>query len=269
MNNAKCTEDGLIYTALEFSRLISSDLERKRRFLQCQVCSGPAFFRHASPVGRAACFGARPHAHGCQLAAQDNLLDDCAGDNQCAMHIPNSRIIVDFRYGAPAEQDCFYGLGHVPMRENAVRNYGQPHAHIYRRRLGPLLRTLIESPAFSSSDQIVEIEGRGNMAARDLFLPLQCATYQYSGIYRGYFGVISDAKLALDKSLWFNSGGNDNISFCLDSKYVYVILQRYGIKELEDLAGAYILVMGTPRVSQNGKLFCLVEGTEHMALKPT
>jgi hypothetical protein len=132
-----------------------------------------------------------------------------------------------------------------------------------------LLRTLIESPAFSGSDTIIEIEGRGNMDAKDFFVPLQYATYQYSGLYRGYWGLISDAKLALDKSLWCNSGGNDNISFCLDHKFIDEIIQRYGIKELEDLAGAYILVMGTPRVAQNGKLYCLVEGGENMALRLT
>ncbi len=264
MNNARCTDDGVIYTALEFSRQLSSDLENKRRFLQCPACGGPAFFRHASQIGRAACFGARPHAQGCELTAQE-----CADENQDPIHIPNSRIVVDFGYGSPARPERFSGSGHEPMQERSRLDHDQPHAHIYHRRLGSLLRTLIEYPAFLSSDQIIEVEGCGNMAARDLFVPLQCATYQYSGIYRGYFGVISHAKLAPDNSLWLNSGGNDNISFCIDSKCIDVILQRYGIKYLEEIAGAYILVLGTPRVSLNGKLFCVIEDISLMALRLT
>jgi hypothetical protein len=265
MNNAKCTVDSLIYSAHQFSHLPPSELEIKRRFLVCPACGGPAFFRHASQIGRAACFGARPHAQSCELAAQE-----CDDDNHEARLISGTnKIIVDFKYGSPDQPERFYGFGHEHMQERVIQNHEQPHSHIYHRRLGSLLRTLIEFPTFRYSDQIVEVEGHGNMAARDLFVALQCATYQYSGIYRGYFGVISDAKLALDNSLWLNSGGNDNISFCIDSKCVDAILQRYGIKDLEAIAGAYILVLGTPRVSQNGKLFCVIEDINLMTLRLT
>ena len=269
MDIAKCLEDGEIYTAVNFSRLPTADIERKRRLLRCPECKGPAFFRHASFNGRAPCFGARPHALGCQLAAQEFLLDDCAGYNRGALHIPDSKIIVDLKYGAPVQRDNFRGTGRSPLQESVGRNYSQPNFHIYHRRLGPLLRTLIESPAFGNSDQIVAIDDHGEYAARDFFLPLQSATYQYSGIFRGYWGVLSDAKLAPDNSLWLNSGGCDNISFCLDSRYVDVIVQRYGIKDLEEIAGAYILVIGTPRVAQNGKLYCLIDDPEYMTLRLT
>lgn len=267
MDIAKCTEDGVIYTAFNFSNLLMDDLERKRRFLQCPNCGGAAFFRHASPIGRTACFGARPHADGCELAAYENTsLENVTGSDR--LQIPGGRIVVDFRYGAPSLSNFYDGSGRAPSSGHDG-NHERPHAHIYRRRLGSLLRTLIEYPAFSSSDQIVEIEGRGQMAAGDFFVPLQYARGEYSGYYRGYFGVISDAKMAMDKSLWFNSGGNDNISFCLDSRYVDAFIQRYGINDLEDIAGAYILVFGTPRVSQNGKLHCVIDGPENMALRLT
>lgn len=269
MDIAKCTEDGVTYTAENFSRLPNADIARKRRLLRCPECKGPAFFRHASPIGRAPCFGGRPHAVGCGLAAQDFLLDECAGDNQGTNHILGSKIIVDLQYGAPAQQDDYFGIGRTPMQERVGRNYSQPHYHLYHRRLGPLLRTLIESPELGVSDVILGIDGRGEFTARDFFLPLQSATYQYSGHFRGYWGVLSDAKLAPDNSLWLNSGGCDNISFCLDSKYVDVIVQRYGIKDLEDVAGAYILVIGTPRVSPNGKLYCLIDDPACMTLRLT
>jgi hypothetical protein len=179
MNNAMCTKDGLTYTALEFSYLLPTDLELKRRFLQCPACGGLAFFRHASSIGRAACFGARPHANGCELAAQD-----CASDDQDTTYIPVGKIIVDFQYGAPVQQDYFKVVGRPSMQDQIGCNYDQPHTHIYRRRLGPLLRTLIEHPEFSSSDMIVEIEGRGECAARDFFLPLTAVSYLYSGSFK-------------------------------------------------------------------------------------
>ena len=71
MLKARCTEDGRIYTAQEFSQFPVEELARKRKLLQCAECGGSAFFRHASSIGRAACFGARPHSYGCILMAQD------------------------------------------------------------------------------------------------------------------------------------------------------------------------------------------------------
>ncbi|MFZ1547859.1 MAG: hypothetical protein WAT12_12310 [Candidatus Nitrotoga sp.] len=258
MDNAKCMENGVIYSALNFSGLPTDDLDRMRRLLQCSECGGPAFFRHASPIGRAACFGARPHVHGCQQAALDYAAED-----PFLRQNHGDKIIVDFNYGASIQ-------GYCPDSENTfTHDRYRPSGSTCHRRLSPLLRTLIESPTFSCSSHTVEVEGHIEMAAKDLFVPLQCARSELSGHYRGFFGVISDAKVAPDNSLWFNSGGNDNISFCLDSRYVGTMLQRYRITDLEDIAGAYILVFGTLKVSQNGKLFCLIDSPECMAFRLT
>jgi hypothetical protein len=199
------------------------------------------------------------------LAAQE-----FADENQEEKLIHGRRIVVDFGYGSPTRPESFFGSRQPdPMQEGAGRKHDQLHGHIYHRRVGSLLRTLIEYPTFGNSDLIVDIEGRGEAPARNVFQPLESATHHFSGYFRGYWGVISDAKLAPDNSLWLNSGGNDNISFCLDSQFVDVIIKRYGIEDLEDIAGAYILVFGTPRVSQNGKLFCVVEDINLMALRLT
>jgi hypothetical protein len=72
MDIARCTEDGVTYTAIDFSNLSKDDLFHKRRLLRCPKCGGPAFFRNASAIGRGPCFGARPHAVGCVLAAQEH-----------------------------------------------------------------------------------------------------------------------------------------------------------------------------------------------------
>ncbi len=269
MNNARCTEDGVTYSAASFSLQPSVDLERKRRLLQCPACSGPAFSRHAPSIGRAACFGARPHADGCSMATQDFIqFQDGAGEDQEPPIIAGGKIVVDFNYGAAAQPE-HYGIGRAPNPERVGRNYGQPPLHLHHRRLSSLLRSLLESPAFGCSDHIIEIEGRGECDARNFFVPLKSATYHFSGHFNGYWGLISYAKLAVDNSLWFNSGGNDNISFCLDSQYVDTIFERYHIQDLEDLAGAYILVVGTPRVSLYGKLFCVIDRLEYMALRLT
>ncbi len=264
MNNAKCTDDGLIYTAFEFSQLISADLEMKRHSLQCPECGGPAFFRHASHIGRAACFGARPHAQGCQLAAQE-----CTDENQEAMHVPGGKIVVDFGFGSPTRLESVEYSRQTPNSDRASHILGdgyRPPVHLHRR-LSSLLRTLIAFPAFSDSGQSIVIEGYGEIAARDFFVQIESVTSHDSGQLRGFWGAITDAQFAKDQSLWLNSSGRSNLSFCLDSKYVTVFTQRHRIDNLKDFAGAYFLVIGTPRVSSNGKLHLIISGPEFIALR--
>lgn len=272
MENALCIEDGIIYNAVNFALSTPEDIARKRRLLQCPECEGPAFFRNVSFNGqRIACFGARPHAQGCQLAAQDFIYEYSTDENKGQI-IPSSKIIIDFRYGTTISPDSIFNAGCIPIQEGLASgyNFDQPHTHIYyRQRLSSLLRKLIESPLFCNSDQIIRIEGRGEVSARNLFMLLQSATHHFSGHFKGYWGVISDAKFALDRSLWFNSGGNDNISFCLDSKFVEGIINRYGIRDLEDISGAYILVFGISHITPNGKLWCLIDDPALMALRLT
>ena len=270
MNLAMCAEDGSIFTAIEFAQQLPDDLERKRRTLQCPECGGPAFFRNASSIGRMACFGARPHADGCQLAAQDFVRLQGADDNQDAPLNFKSKIIVDLNYGSPVSNDADSSalrsrLEHIDYNHSGYILHETP----IHRRLSSLLRDLLESPAFGSSDQVIKIDGVNEIVASQFFVPLLCATTQHSGLLRGFYGLLSDAKLAADQSLWLNSGGRDTISFCLDSKYLECVAQRYHLRDVEDIAGAYILVLGAPRVSQNGKLFLVINGPEYMALRLT
>lgn len=272
MDTARCTEDGVTYTAVDFSRLPPNNLARKRRLLQCSECGGPAFFRKASRSGRTRCFGARPHIDGCGMAAQDFArLEDGVGDDQDVLHNPGNRIVVDLNFGAQAQTEHIDGAGRTRNPGRGGRYVGdgfRPDAQMHRR-LSTLLRTLIEAPAFRNSDQIIEINGHGEIAARNFFVPLLSASTQYAGLFRGYWGLLSDARFSEDHTLWLNSGGRDNISFCLSSEYVGVITQRYRVEDEEDLAGAYILALGTCRVSQNGKLYCVIDEPAYMALRLT
>lgn len=270
MYSARCIEDGVTYAAVDFSRLPPDEIARKRRFLQCTECGGPAFFRRASRGGRAACFGARPHAENCELAAPEyNPNEDGQGEDQDQLLNPGNRIVVDLNYGA-ARQPVVQEGENLPPNRNRRGRYGgdggRPQARMHRR-LGPLLRTLIEVPAFRQSDQILEIDGHPEIAVRDFFVPLLEVGADNENQFRGYWGMLSDARQAPDGTLWLNSGGRDSVSFCLDEHLIASLFERYGIEDEEDLAGAYILVLGSPSVSQRNKVYCDLSGNEHMALR--
>lgn len=270
MYTARCIEDGITYAAVDFSVLPPHEITRKRQFLQCPECGGPAFFRRASRGGRAACFGARPHGPNCELAAPEyDTNEDGPGEDQDQLLNPGNKIVVDLNYGAVEQPVAQEAEGLPPNRNRRGRYEGdgnRPQARMHRR-LGPLLRTLIEVPAFRQSDQILEIADHPEMRVREFFVPLLEVTTDHSGQFRGYWGMLSDARRDAAGTLWLNSGGRDAISFCLDAHLIAPLFARYGIDDEEDLAGAYILLLGSPAVSQRNKVYCDLAIHEHMALR--
>lgn len=269
MNTAFCIEDGITYEAVQFSRLPPIELARKRRFLQCSECNAPAFFRKASRSGRGACFGARPHVEGCDLAALDHEPIDGQGDDEDELNNPGERISVDLNYGARPQQPrpVVPSDGRAGNRGRRFVGRGaRPDAKVHRR-LSTLLRTLLEVPGFSQSAQILEIDGRNDIAVRDFFVPIEQVSIDNEGQFRGFWGMLSDARFSQDGTLWLNGGGRDDISFCVSSDHVDDIYHRYHLEDEEDLAGAIVLVLGTLRVSQNGKMYCVISNPAYLAVR--
>lgn len=272
MDIAVCTEDGETYTAVEFAAQNQADIGRKRRLLQCPECDGPAFFRKASRGGRAPCFGARPHIGDCGLAALDQeRRGDGLGEDQDALYNLGNRIIVDLNFGALDHPVHVGDPNRAPNRRREGRYAGdgdRANAEMHRR-LSTLLRTLIEAPNFRHSDQLIAVNDHPEMAARDFFVSLPNITHQYIGQFRGYWGLLSDAAYDSSGTLWLNSGGRNNISFCLNAEYAEVLAERHRFEDEEDLAGSYILAFGEPRISQNGKFFCSIADPAYVTLRLT
>jgi len=270
MYSARCTEDGVVYAAVDFAKLPPEELTQKRQFLQCPECGGPAFFRKASRGGRAACFGARPHAPQCDLAAPEyDPNADGQGEDQDQLLNPGNIIVVDLDYGA-TDQHLVREAEGLPRNRERRGRYGREGGRTIakmHRRLSTLLRSLIEIPEFKYSGQTLEVEGYPDIAVRDFFVPLLEVTATHEGQFHGYWGMLSDARRAQDGTLWLNSGGRDAISFCLPNRLIASLFERYGIEDEEDLAGAYILVLGTPSVSQRNKVYCNLAINEHMSIR--
>ncbi|MNR90905.1 hypothetical protein D3C72_218990 [compost metagenome] len=272
MDIAVCTEDGRTYTAIEFAAQDQAAIGRKRRFLQCIGCEGPAFFRKATRGGRAACFGARPHIGNCDFAALDQeRRGDGPGEDQDALYNHGNRIVVDLNFGAPDRPEHETDPRRAPNPQRMGRYVGdgnRPNAEMHRR-LSTLLRTLIDVPNFQYSDQLIVVGNNIEIPVRDFFVPLLNVTPQYAGQFKGYWGLLSDAAFDNSGTLWLNSGGRDNISFCLGSDQVELFSDRHRIEEEEDLAGSYILVFGEPRISQYGKLFCQIADLAYVTVRLT
>ena len=270
MNIATCTEDFLTYTAMEFSRLHPDDLARKRRLLRCPECNGIGYFHNTSYDFRIPpFFGARCHVPGCSLAAleYDNSRLDAPDSRDQVLLMPGGKIIVEFEYGGYDKPECDEDIFSEPIRGH-IRNDGYRPDACSHRRLSTLLRLLVNSPEFRTSRKLIDVNRDSNTTVADFFVPLENVTEQYLGHYKGFWGVISDVRYDKNEaSVWFNSGGQDNVSFCMDKMHLIDFFNRYPVRDAEELAGAYILVFGTLKYCPRKKLYCVIEDPCFMALR--
>jgi hypothetical protein len=271
VDTATCTENNHSYTAVEFSQLPPGELAQKRRRLICDGCGFVAFFRKPSRSGRGACFGARPHNDGCEAAAADNEIRvPGVGDDQDEVFNPGDRIVVELAFGGQEQQPHVDGDPRAPRRPRAGRYVGEggPRYGQLHRRLSTLLRLLVTAPNFRYSDQVIAVDGRPELPAFDFFVQLGDVTPQHSAQFRGYWGQLTDARYVADGSLWLNSGGRSEMSFCLKAEHVGEVMTRFRLDDEEELAGIYILVLGTLHVSsRTGKMVCIIEDPALVTLR--
>lgn len=160
------------------------------------------------------------------------------------------------------------GAARGSARAGAYTGGGNPNNARMHRRLSTLLRTLIESPHFRQSDQTLEILGIEIMV-RDFFVPLLDIKPHHLNSMKGYWGMLSDVAVGQSGTVWLNSGGRDDISFCLDEKQFSDISARFRITDPEEYSGAYILVIGEVKLSQNNKKYCNIQDQKMICLRLT
>lgn len=134
------------------------------------------------------------------------------------------------------------------------------------RRLSTLLRTLIESPAFRNSHQVLEILG-GEIQVRDFFVSLLEIQQRHLNTTRGFWGMLSDCGVDQGGTVWLNSGGRGNISFVVDDDAFNQVCERFGIEEKEDFSGAYILVIGEAKLSRSGKIYLSIQDPNMVCIR--
>ena len=270
MDIAKCTLDGSTYNAVNFSLLASNEMSEKRQNLVCTECEKDAFFRKASRTGQAACFGARPHEADCSFASVETQRVENEGGDEDRLINPGQNIIIDLNYGAAPRINVHVDTndqeGDNEGRGRHVGNRPRPNANM-QRRLSTLLRNLINSEEFRGSPQQITLRENEPTTVANFFVNFAdvCAQHDYQ--FHGYWGLLTDARLGNNGDLWLNSGGRGNVSCLIQVDDVDAFYQRYNIDDIEDFAGAYVLVLGEKNTSQNGKPYVVANGLERIVIQ--
>ena len=270
MDIAKCTLDEKTYTTIEFSKLPPNELSKKRRHLICTECQAAVFFRKASRAGQAAFFGALSHIKDCSFASPKTQRLEGTGADEFIVHNPGEIIEVDLECAATTfNLDVDQGVNYNKTKTQAARYLDQdPRLNSRtRQRLGALLIKLVNSKEFRDSNQKIEIEGREPTIVRNFFVSLNDIKCISDEEFHGYWGMLTDARFGSEGSLWLNFGGIGDISCVVPSEIVDAFYSRYKLEDEEDLAGAYILIMGTNRTSQSGKKYIRPDSIDHISVR--
>lgn len=79
--------------------------------------------------------------------------------------------------------------------------------------------------------------------------------------------MISDCRYSNDKkNLWLNTGGNETISILIEEEFFSIFLDRFKIKDIEDLSGKYVLIIGRLKESKNKKIHSILEDISYISV---
>lgn len=265
MDTAFCTLNRTEYTGPQFAALPDAQRAQYRRYLVCVKCETTAYFRKEAKSGQGPCFGARPHTN-CPLATPESVRGIGGGGEQDILHNPGTRIVIDeAQGGGPVVNGEPGGRGGAGSSGGRFTGTGSRQNAVSHRRLRPLLKNLIYSAAFRTSDIYVELPGRGAWPARDLFVNFSDVNKCRSQTLYGFWGVIYDTGTGYDDSLWINTGDREVVSIVIDPASVQPFLTRHKIT-VGELDGSHILVFGTISKSGNGKQYIKPASIELTAL---
>lgn len=255
MQYAFCRTDEVVWEAFQFSQLPSVELSEKRNNLLCTQCGALAWFRKESTHGRPAHFCAH-HEPDCELKAEYVVVDDDRGDaSEAVEEVKSSGDIVvrldkekggdiDVRPAANVPNGQPWQAG----RSYAVR--GEDRFSNQEFTLKRVLHRLVQSPSFRSSTARITfyrseneplIDGR----VCDVTTAFSDISRQDEGDRKFFWGPITSAKRDNDGKIWLNSAPQyQSVSVVIFTDIADDFLKAFNIEDLDELAGAHVLVSG-------------------------
>jgi hypothetical protein len=267
MDTARCLIDGNVYTAIDFSRLPTAQIQALRHDLLCTECNSPAFYRKPSSDGKGPCFGGNPHAETCVLNMHYQDPWGEAGDDYLQrLEVNQTRIVLSFSGDTTRNRaDAIAGLQRGTGAGTAFRGATNPNQNRMQRNPEKLLRMLVRVPAFSAS-QLQLVTEQGEFLIATFFIPFASANKDnHVNQYRGFWGIPHSVRIW--RGIYIvNAGPRGSLGFEFTEEEMNALLRNYSLNTTNDLLGANMLIIGTPRESTNRAFLLSVTNVNHVAI---
>ena len=259
MDLALDTIDNETYSAADFNKNSASWIAEHRTALECDLCHNQAFFRKASVSGQAACFGARPHAEGCERATHSSEESERAEAlEKFVRENPGGHFELKFTLPKPpSNKTPVSGVvaGGGENKAGKFIKWGNRQETSSSIQARQILINLATSEKYRQSTQTIATPNSGGkVQIRDYFIPFRDASEGDAGKERGYWGTIT--KVYPDEGItWLNTGFPRHMSIVLKDEVRDDLMEAYGLNGVEDLIGAYVLLVGELKISAAAKKY--------------
>ncbi|SDJ21249.1 hypothetical protein SAMN04488540_1062 [Ferrimonas sediminum] len=252
MLDAVCTHGGEVctYNIFDFQKLDPAVIELKRQHLQCPNpdCTGKAYYRRASIDGKAACFGSRYHIAGCD---EGRSSEQGSRELQQAQEVRQLLLAgeeVRFDFSPVAVKGRSEPVTPLAATKADTRPGSSPDkvnksAKPASIGMDKALASLMRGSGLDTSETVIQLDGRFNFKAKNLFVNFADAEPQASAADvkpKMFWGTISHTDADLE---WLNPSDCDDVGIPI-ARYKKAILARFGITDRRDLEGAGLILYG-------------------------
>lgn len=250
MRAAFCTRDDTSYLADTFDAKPASWIATNRTMLECVSGQAPAFFRKRSKSGQAACFGARPHADGCKLATNSpEETERAEAVEKFILNNPGQHFLLTLRLPKPpapkqpSNDPALVGQGN---RAGAHTKWGDRQESSSSIGAKECLINLALVPSYRESTTTIALTRNSPaIAVKDFFIRFVDASAADTRVVHGFWGTFTNARptTAGSPTLWLNTGGREHLSVLVEKDIQKDLLAAYGLDGIEDLMGAWVLIV--------------------------
>jgi hypothetical protein len=240
--------------------------------LLCTGCEQPAYFIRQARNGRVACFGARPHLEGCEMAS--TITED---GGTASLPTEEPRVASGDEFVLRSVVSAGATVRHVRHDPRAADGDGQARQYTARgvggtstpsMGLGVLLRRLVREPGFRKSRAMLVLPNGSRESITTICVEAFDADLGFRNKWRLYWGTIRYPNVDGEGGAWLNLGRRGSAVLRLEPATVEELLLRHGVDDLEDLQGAAFVVFTPLRsATRTGRLVLFVNDLDWFALR--
>ncbi|SQD80429.1 hypothetical protein [Moritella yayanosii] len=253
------------------------DVDTYRGDIQCIKCKKKAWFVRSyktEKIDRMACFGAK-HKDGCNASTILFSSDDEQSHEENAQSedirvdldkIGSQSIYISEPNNKHGDEESDWTAS---KKDKAI---GNASGFPLNKSLRQLLTNLCKNPEYGDKGQTINIVADSGVSMikgllSDHIVPLNNIKREHAGSRKIFWGTINNLNLK-DGSLWLNYGNyNTEPSIILDQELRFDLLRNFKLKDVSELDGSDVIIVGNVGFSPRGKATIKTGFTKYMSFR--